>query len=732
MKPCQVNQRLPIQDKIAEFQKSIDTNQVVIVRAPTGTGKSTMLPLAAYQTGHFDKIVVTVPTRIAATTLAKRVSELTNSPLGDIVGYQTGFEKMPGKYLNYTTEGFELMNALNFEDKNNGERTIVFIDEIHNWSTNIEALVAWVRMRIKNGWKAKVVLMSATIEVDKLSYFFENAPIIKVESRGYPVQQLTATPDKFYDAIVSAVEKGKNTLAFVPGKQEILETSNAVIARLQKRNITNFIVIPIHGEMNHEDQLKAFVDSEATKIVISTNVCQSSVTIEGTEVVVDSGLERHIENVNGFETLTIGPISKSDHIQRMGRAGRVAPGVYIWCGPKPIEELKEYSLPEILVSNTSLAQVTLRLANVGVSINDMEFYHMPTKEDIKMCMKSLQTLGAFDSNDNITLIGKYMAAMPISFRYARMLVEANRLNVLEDVIIIACILELGGLKPYKAKYTSIMNNARGPIGSDMLAELDLFRFVQKQLLDNNPVKEINTKTYYRILELRSKLYDVLPVIFGREIESTGNRRDIIKACCAGLVEYIYIKEPSSDWYTCSNDNTRRKIDKYSMAFPTEYIVGIPRNISYTCEHTENGLQTLYVISYANQVTLADLVEIAPQLTRKLVTHNYDPTNNKYYRVEKTFFGNLLLSESTEKVVNNDEKRVIIIDWLSRNTLFQSSDVPIHLARTFNKNREAFKDDPMKIHEFYTKAFKNVVGGIPNFANSKSTNLITAHRTQYPH
>jgi HrpA-like RNA helicase len=291
------------------------------------------------------------------------------------------------------------------------------------------------KRQIEAGADFKVVLMSATLEADKLAAFFNGAPVIEVPGRLFPVEVKTPSM-RLIDDVAALVSAGRNVLVFQPGKQEITETCAAL-----ERMEVNAEILPLHGELSPEEQAKCFRHYGRPKVVVSTNVAQTSVTIDDIDAVVDSGMERRIELVEGVEGLYLKPISLADSKQRKGRAGRTKPGIYIdHCGAS---NRPDFSVAEIM--RKRLDQTVLRLAIAGFDMEELEFFHQPEKSEIHDARQTLIGLGCMKADGSVTKIGKFVNRLPVSVQYARMLVEAERLGVVDDVLTVAAIMEMGGI-----------------------------------------------------------------------------------------------------------------------------------------------------------------------------------------------------------------------------------------------------------------------------------------------
>ena len=708
----------PIADAIQAILEAVKNNQVVAIVAETGAGKSTQVPIALLKAGY-TYINITTPNRAAATTLSKRVSDELGVPHGEIVGYQTAFEKLfgPNTKILYSTEGLELIKQLC--DEEGDPSRVLILDEIQEWGINTEALVGFLKFKIKNGFKTKVILMSATMD-ENVAKFFDDAPVIRVPGRQYPIEDRVGTD--MATEIVKLVEGGCNTLAIVPGKYEISQ----IIRYLKSINL-NADIFPMHADLPLDEQEVVFKPTSRRKVVIATNVAQTSITIPDIDAVVDSGLERHMDIIDGLETLTIGNISRSDMLQRKGRAGRTKPGIYVWCGEISQEELQEHSTPDIYTG--SITQVVLRLASAGIAASEIEFFHQPPIEKILEAQTTLRTLGAFDGNNQITEIGKIMSLLPISARYARMIVEAAKREVLEDVVTIAAIQECGGIKlpniPY-GKFTRELSN-------DLLADLDCFNYLQKTIRASNwpissecnPFEGFNKRNYYRIMELRVKLCDVLYKLYD-DIYSTGDRRQIAISCAAGLVEYLYIRE-NNGWYTATNDPSRRKIDRASCTLLAQkMILGIPKNISLYKRAAEAETQVLYLISNAMVVDAQMLLEVAPHLVRSEETRNCRPTENDYSVSETLYFGDTILDSKEYQITDVEERRDMAASWLAENTFNPDDDNDPKLNVVLESNRQKFRSFNDARTFYTTLLLSKAKNSVPSLAKPKNFGMLQCH------
>ena len=481
---------LPISKYKNEIIETVRNHAFTIVSAETGSGKSTQIP--QYLANYYSQIVVTEPRIMAAKTLAKRVSEEMKVTLGQEVGYRTAYDKCSSKdsKILYCTDGLQLIRTIFSED--NEKENVLIIDEVHEWNLNIETLIAWCKF-MREKWNTKVVIMSATLDTDMLANFFgEDVEVLNIPGTLYDVKMEERPKYKLIDTIKEYINDSKNVLVFVPGKKEISD----VISRLHEENAT---VLPLHGEMDWDDQKKCFEHYANSKVIVATNVAQTSLTIPDIDVVVDTGEARVSIAENGIQGLFLEDISQSDIMQRKGRAGRTKDGKYILCSDISLQYRKDFSVPEI--QRSILDRVVLQLAAIGLDAEKLEFYHQPDVDAIKTAKKELEIIGAIDSDNKVTEMGYKIVKMPVSVQLARMIVEADKYGVTEQVMTIAAIIEMGGLLAKEGNYYDFTSERT----SDLLAELDVWNYLNKMKYIDFKMLGIKKKTFFKIKEAYSEV-----------------------------------------------------------------------------------------------------------------------------------------------------------------------------------------------------------------------------------
>lgn len=605
-----MNPNLPIYEKMQEIIHSVEINQVTIVVAATGAGKSTEIPYQLYMNGY--KVYVTEPRRLAAINTSLRVGEDLNSDDRIICGYQTGFEvnKDRSTKILYCTDGLQLVRSITGGIRSDDD-SILDVDEVHEWNINIETIIAWARKQMREGWEVKLVLMSATIDAAELFDYFNRVTttnLIEVTGTVYPIEDIYRREYSFIPSIELESRAGREVMAFVPGKKEINET----IEELQKLNLKAKI-LPLHGELDVADQQACFKSYALPRIIIATNVARTSITPD-VDTIADMGLEKRIEVRDGIEGLYLCQLSKADLLQNRGRCGRTRDGRYILCSSFPMDRRSNYTVPEI--QRRLLDKVVLQLMSIGIDPAELEFFHQPPEGAIIQAKKTLRMLGAIDDKNNVTEDGKRMSMLPMSTRTAKMIFEGNRLGVLTDVIIAASILEIGSLLVYdRDDYDNPKHLYSEENDSDLLAEIDVW----KKICDNPNINfkeaKINKKNFFKIKDLQKKIILALGHVkdFEFNMTSTGNTHHISTAYRISMLDNIYCKSRSTDLNAFMNLDNDKKfyIDNKSIIYDGEsYVIGIPRAIQVKSKY-ETFMKN--IISFAEVVSKQWLKDNTPYL-----------------------------------------------------------------------------------------------------------------------
>ncbi len=455
--PITFPESLPVSSRREDIARAIRDHQVVIVCGETGSGKTTQLPKIVLELGRGRAnggglIGHTQPRRIAASSVAKRIAFELNSPLGEVVGYRVRFQDkfQPGASVKLMTDGILLAETQS--DPLLKAYDTIIIDEAHERSLNIDFLLGYLRQILPRRPDLKVIVTSATIDADRFAKHFESArgpaPVIMVSGRLFPVEQRWRPFEEsreygLNDAIADAVDElwrggPGDVLVFLPGEREIREAAET----LRKHHPPGVEILPLFARLSQAEQDRVFETGAAPRIVLTTNVAETSLTVPGIRYVIDSGLARvkRYSYRNKVEQLQIEAISQAACNQRAGRCGRVANGTCIRLfDEKDFAGRPKFTDPEILRS--SLAGVILRMKSLRFgAVEDFPFLEEPPRKAIADGYALLGELNAVDDFNELTRIGTELAKLPLDPRVGRMILEARERNCLAEVLVIASAL----------------------------------------------------------------------------------------------------------------------------------------------------------------------------------------------------------------------------------------------------------------------------------------------------
>ncbi|MDE2828860.1 MAG: ATP-dependent RNA helicase HrpA [Gemmatimonadota bacterium] len=479
---------LPISARKDEIVRAIREHPVVIVAGETGSGKTTQLPKMCLEAGCgvAAKIACTQPRRVAALSVSRRIAEELNVAWGAEVGCKIRFkdETAPETRIKMVTDGMLLAEIQG--DPNLYEYDTVIIDEAHERSLNIDFLLGYLRLLQKRRPELRIVITSATIDTEAFSKAFDNAPIIEVSGRMYPVDvQYLPIEDlageTYIDAAVTAVDMvvdaGRgDVLVFMPTEKDIHETRR----RLEGRHFRFTEILPLFGRLTAGDQQKVFHKQRYRRIVVATNIAETSITIPGIRYVIDTGLARISRHNprNQTHRLPVEEISQSSARQRAGRCGRVQNGVCIRLyDEKSFLSRPEYTQPEI--QRSDLAEVILRM--IALRLGDVEtfpFIDPPRSQAIQGGFNVLRALDAIDDNKRLTPLGRDMARLPLAPTVSRMILQARKERALREVLVIASAISIQDprVRPLEQEKAADQEHKRFVDGeSDFIALLNIWK-----------------------------------------------------------------------------------------------------------------------------------------------------------------------------------------------------------------------------------------------------------------
>ncbi|KMN77916.1 ATP-dependent helicase [Chromobacterium sp. LK11] len=484
---------LPVNQKLADIKTAIERHQVVIICGETGSGKTTQLPKICLELGRgvHGLIGHTQPRRLAARSVASRIAQELKSTLGEHVGFKVRFtDKLSEKsVIKLMTDG--IMLAETQTDRYLEAYDTIIIDEAHERSLNIDFLLGYLKQLLPRRPELKVIITSATIDADRFSRHFDGAPVIEVSGRTYPVEvryRPLAQRDEdereveMEGAIVDAVDELSrqgpgDMLVFLPGEREIRETAE----KLRKSGIRGYEILPLFARLSNEDQQKIFKPSGGRRIVLATNVAETSLTVPGIKYVIDTGQAR----INRYsprakvEQLQVEKISQAAARQRAGRCGRVEAGICVRLyGEDDFNQRPAFTDPEIVRSN--LAAVILRMAALRLGkVDAFPFLEAPSSRLIADGYQVLTELGAVDDKGELTGVGKELARIPVDPKVGRLLLAGRDFGCVREVLIIAAALSVQDPRerPFEAREAAERAQARfNDEKSDFLSFLHLWDF----------------------------------------------------------------------------------------------------------------------------------------------------------------------------------------------------------------------------------------------------------------
>ena len=523
---------LPIAAKRDEIKAALEKHQVLVIAGETGSGKTTQLPKICLEIGRgvHGLIGHTQPRRLAARSVATRVAEEIGTPLGELVGYQVRFEDQSkdSSLIKLMTDGILLAETQH--DRFLEKYDTIIVDEAHERSLNIDFLLGYLKTLLPRRPDLKVIITSATIDLERFSQHFNGAPIVEVSGRTYPVETwyrpLSAEVDEDGNRVeddltvdqgilaaldeIDAHEKsiGKrpgDVLVFLPGEREIRDAAEV----LRKANLKFTEVLPLYARLTPAEQQKIFQPRPGRKIVLATNVAETSLTVPGIRYVIDSGTARisRYSYRAKVQRLPIEAVSQASANQRKGRCGRVEPGICIRLySEEDFLGRPEFTDPEIL--RTNLAAVILQMLHLRLGqIEDFPFIEPPDGKAISDGFNLLQELSAVNRENQLTPLGRQLARLPIDPRLGRMLLEAAKLGSMAEVLIVASALSVQDVRERPADRQQQADQAHAQWkdpDSDFAALINLWRGFeeQRQALGSNALRTWCRKNFLNYLRLR--------------------------------------------------------------------------------------------------------------------------------------------------------------------------------------------------------------------------------------
>jgi ATP-dependent helicase HrpA len=577
---------LPVSQRRQEILEAIRDNQVVVIAGATGSGKTTQIPKMCLELGR-TSIAHTQPRRIAARAVAERIAEELSVELGGLVGYQVRFTDKagPGTKIKVMTDGI-LLNAMQ-RYRNLEPYDTIIIDEAHERSLNIDFLLGYLKQLLPKRPDLKVIVTSATIDPESFSKHFNDAPIIEVSGRTFPIEiryletareagddtdpDEETTASDYLDGLVTALDDLKSepegdTLVFLSGESEIRDAQEAIEGRITSGSLGKGVeVLPLYGRLSAAEQHRVFETSKLVglkrRIILATNVAETSLTIPNIKYVIDAGtarISRYSPRAK-VQRLPIEAISKASANQRAGRAGRTSPGVVIRLySEDDFESRPEFTDPEIL--RTNLASVILQAAQLGLGdISAFPFLQAPDARGVKDGLGLLGELGAVKDPKGktveLTKVGRDLARLPIEPRFGRMLLESKKHDLVREVMIIVAGLTIQDPRErplVKRPQADAAHGRFADTSSDFLSLLNLWNYIeqQQQKLSSSAFRRLCKSEFLNYLRVR-EWQDLI-----KQLKSIAKPLDIVpgkakvdpdgihKCLLAGLLSQIGLKQLS--------------------------------------------------------------------------------------------------------------------------------------------------------------------------------------------
>jgi RNA helicase HrpA len=577
---------------------ALESSQAVVVESPTGSGKTTQLPVILHEAGYSrDGIIgVTQPRRIAALSVSEFIARQLGTPMPGLVGYKMRFEDRTGRdtRIKIMTDGI-LLQEMKL-DPWLSRYSFLVVDEAHERSLNIDFILGLLKRVMESRRDFKVIISSATINAEVFSEYFGECPVVKIDAQTYPVTLIYDPPALegggslgAQEAILSKIDgivqrfigerREGDILVFLPGEKMIKDC----MARLLTGPAGQYLhLIPLYGRLGKEEQERVFefAPRGKTKVVVSTNIAETSVTIDGISAVIDSGLSKlNYYNPRTFtSSLVEAPISKASANQRRGRAGRTREGTcYRLYTRKEFENRPLFTTEEIF--RTDLSEVVLRMADLGlVNFEDFDFISPPGREGLVAAMETLKLLEALEDDRSLSKTGKLMTEFPLAPRQSRIIVEAilRYPDVLRETLIAAAFLSTQSpyiLPPGEEMDARKAHHGFRDPGGDFVSYLKLFRsysdstsksrFCEKSYLDEKAMAEI-VNVVAQLEEIVSSLN--IPILSG------GPAEDYLYCVARGMIQFVCVREGREIYRSLTADKI--SIHPGSVMFKTDplYIV----------------------------------------------------------------------------------------------------------------------------------------------------------------
>ncbi len=507
-------EELPISARAEDISGLIQQHQVIIVCGATGSGKTTQLPKIALEAGRgqMGLIGCTQPRRIAAVSMATRVADELSCKLGNEVGYKVRFDNSTSDdtAIKFMTDGILLAETIS--DKRLNQYDTLIIDEAHERSLNIDFILGYLKNLLRVRPDLKIIISSATLDAENFSAFFNNAPVVEVEGRTYPVEDFFMEPEEDEDLSshilravkwISEVDRTGDILVFLPGEREIREAADTLNGQFWKRTD----ILPLFARMGVSEQKKIFSPGQNRRIILATNVAETSITIPRIHYVIDSGLARisRFNPNNQVQELKIEQISRASAMQRRGRCGRIAEGICVFLyDRKTFDDSPEFTDPEI--RRSSLAGVILQMESLKLPpIEDFPLIDPPQSALIRDGYRTLQNIKAMDKHRKLTQVGHDISTYPVDPHLAAMICHGQKEKVASEMLIITAFLSIMDPRERPQEKQQAADQAHGQWNderSDFISILNLWNFIQEDAKSQTQLRKLCKKNFLNFRRVR--------------------------------------------------------------------------------------------------------------------------------------------------------------------------------------------------------------------------------------
>jgi ATP-dependent helicase HrpA len=672
---------LPVYKQKQKIINALKEHQVVVVESPTGSGKTTQIPQILYHEWQLGRgiIGVTQPRRIAAVSVTEFIAEQLHKQIPDTIGYKMRFEdKTDGRTkIKIMTDGTLLQEIKT--DYDLSQYSVIMVDEAHERNLNIDFILGLLKGILERRSDFRVIVSSATINPESFSVYFDDCPIVKIDSIVYPVEIYydPPQPENDYDALLAKIRdkvidvlthtKEGDILIFLSGEKAIKDCMRSLSLLPEQET---FEILPLYARLSSQEQERVFLSYDGKrKIIVATNIAETSVTIDGVTAVIDSGLAKmNYYNPKTFtSSLVETVISKASAQQRKGRAGRTQAGVcYRLYSKKEYEQRHLYTTEEIF--RTDLSEVVLRMAEIGIKdFEDFEFISPPGREGIISAMETLYLLDALNKERELTEIGKMMARFPLLPRHSRIIVESiyHYPTVLEEVLIATAFLTVNSpfvLPPdEEIEARKAHHSFKNPMG-DFVSYLKLYRAYVK---NQNKVKF--SEEYYLDKKVMDEICNVIQQLkeivaeMNIPLQSGGSIADYLTSISRGLIQFVCVRNKQEMYRSLTAGSIQIHPGSVMFKAGPEYIVA--------------GEIVKTSRMYARSVSPLKpewLKRISPNLLNELKGRG---KGGQPRHAERDYTNQIKIGKFTFSIITQKGKKVVILPWARLQELLQDINIP---------------------------------------------------------